>query len=139
MFNNMPEKSDDDSNLFWGAVDFALAQLSVEFKEPSVNYQPVTENFIKYKKDISFVKYEKDINCSGDTIPVVIPVSSDETAKSGGGVNHLNLIQIKGKPAHSWQPRVMHDNVRKFIIYRPSLYDFEVNKILLKTVITKNK
>ena len=129
MFNNMPEKSEVDSNLFWGAVDFALAQLSIEFKEPTVSHPPISESFTKYKKDIS---------SSGDAIPVVVPVLSEEIVKTGGGVNHLNLIQIKGRPAHAWQPRILQDNVMdRSMIIRPYLYSVEVNRVLLKTVDTK--
>ena len=64
---------------------------------------------------------------------------SEEIVKTGGGVNHLNLIQIKGRPAHSWQPRIMQDNMGRLDIYRPTLYSVEVNKILLKTADSKKK
>ena len=83
--------------------------------------------------------YEKDISFKGDSIPVVVPVHSEEIVKTGGGVNHLNLIQIKGRPAHSWQPRVMQENLAKLNIYRPTVYSVEVNKILLKTADIKKK
>ena len=130
MFNNMPEKSEVDHNLFWGAVDFALAQLSIEFKEPTVSHPPISESFIKYKKNIS---------SSGDAIPVLVPVPFEEIVKTGGGVNHLNLIQIKGRPAHSWQPRLLQDNLEEYTVFRPTLHSVDVNKILLKTAATKSK
>ena len=130
MFNNIPEKTDIVTNIYWGAVDLALAQLSLEFKEPTDSVPAVAQTAIKY---------EKDISSNGDSIPVVVPVHSEEIVKTGGGVNHLNLIQIKGRPAHSWQPRVMQDNMGRFNIYRPTLYSVEVNKILLKTADIKKK
>ena len=42
------------------------------------------------------------------------------------GANHINLIQIKGKIAHPWQP-YLHRN--GFVI-RPSVNCIEVNKML---------
>jgi hypothetical protein len=124
MFINMIEETDIVTNIYWGAVDLALAQLSMEFKEPTVSVPAVAQTAIKNEKDISF---------TGNCIPVVVPVHSEEIVKTGGGVNHLNLIQIKGRPAHSWQPRVMQDNLGKLNIYRPTVYSVEVNKIMLKT------
>ena len=120
----MPEKTDIVTNIYWGAVDLALAQLSLEFKDLTVSVPDVAQTAIKYEKDISF---------NGNYIPVVVSLQSEEIVKTGGGVNHLNLIQIKGRPAHSWQPGVMQDNLAKLNIYRPTVYSVEVNKILLKT------
>ena len=42
--------------------------------------------------------------------------------------NHLNLIQIKGNPAHSWQPRVEDGNK----VYRPDIRGLEMNQLLLR-------
>ena len=69
----------------------------MEFKEPTVRVPAVSQTAINY---------EMDISPNGNSIPVVVPLHSEEIVKTGDGVNHLNLIQIKGRPAHSWQPRV---------------------------------
>ena len=63
MFNNIPEKTDIVTNIYWGAVDLALAQLSLEFKEPTISVPAVAQTAIKY---------EKDISSNGDSIPVCI-------------------------------------------------------------------
>ena len=56
------------------------------------------------------------------------PTKSKAGLVGGGGVNHLNLIQIKGNPAHSWQPRVEENNK----VYRPDIRGLEMNQLLLK-------
>ena len=121
----MAEKTDMVTNIYWGAVDLALAQLTLESKEYIVRLPAASGRTFKDVQDISF---------SGDSIPVVVPAIAGEIVKTGGGVNHLNLIQIKGRPAHSWQPRLLQDN-----IIRPNLCSVEVNKILLNTSDTKKK
>ena len=74
---------------------------------------------------------------SGEPIKIIKLPSLGKVAKnnSGGGVNHLNLIQIKGNPVHSWQPKVVVDQEDKenvFSILRPDLNCVEINKLLIK-------
>ena len=108
----MSEKTDIVNSILQGVADLALAhQLQCPTRLPATAY----ERTVKNKQEIF-------------SIPVVVPVFNEETKKTGGGVNHLNLIQIKGKPAHSWQPRLSQDSVIK-----PTLCSLEVNKILIRT------
>ena len=126
----MDEKTDIVTNIFWGAVELALAQLNLESKEYNVRVPASSGRTFKGEQGISFM---------GDSIPVVIPANSGDIVKTGGGVNHLNLIQIKGRPAHSWQPRLLQDNLGMFNIFRPTMCCVEMNKILLKADETKKK
>ena len=47
-------------------------------------------------------------------------------------MNHLNLIQIKGNPAHSWQPKLVVDQKNETSIVRAAVNCVKVNKLLLK-------
>ena len=107
----MSEKTDIVNSILQGVADLALAH---QLQSPS-RLPATAERNIKNKQEIF-------------SIPVLVPVFNEETKKTGGGVNHLNLIQIKGKPAHSWQPRLSQDSVIK-----PTLCSLEVNKILIRT------
>ena len=113
----MSEKTDIVNSILQGVADLALAH---QLQSPS-RLPATAERTIKNKQEIF-------------SIPVLVPVFNEETKKTGGGVNHLNLIQIKGKPAHSWQPRLSQDSVIK-----PILRSLEVNKILIKTAEVKKK
>ena len=55
------------------------------------------------------------------------PMMNKAGGGGSGGVNHLNLIQIKGNPAHCWQPRVEEGNK----VYRPDIGGLEMNQLLL--------
>ena len=129
---------------FWSALDLSLSQLTEEFKEsphrgkekqtiPSmlkpVEYQksfPAPEETKKRK--ISKMKVGQPINI------IKLPIPLLEKAKSSGdGVNHLNLIQIKGNPIHNWQPKLVFDPEGKSpSISRPELTNIHINKILIK-------
>ena len=71
----------------------------------------------------------------GKAIPT-LKASEKSIDKSPGGVNHLNLIQIKGNPAHAWQPWMSHE---KQGIIKPDINTIEVNNILLKPAKEKRK
>ena len=74
----------------------------------------------------------------GQKIPVVSPKMSEDSSKvSTAGVNHLNLIQIKGRSAHSWQPVFIQASSGEVYVVRPSLSTFAVNSILLKATEAK--
>ena len=69
----------------------------------------------------------------GDPIPVmespVWPKTNSQRIveyENSSAVNHLNLIQIKGWPAHPWQPYLQNDDV-----IRPSLNGANINKLIL--------
>ena len=119
----MREETDIVNSILQGVADLALThQVESSGKSPAAAFGRTIKAKDKQEKVFS--------------IPVVIPMYNEESTKTGGGhgVNHLNLIQIKGKPAHSWQPRMNQDAVIK-----PSLCSLEVNKILLKTAEVKKK
>ena len=82
----MAEKNDMVTNINWGAVDLALAQLSLDSRKHNVRLPAASGRIVKDVQDIFF---------TGDSIPVVVPAQSGEIVKTGGGVNHQNLIQIK--------------------------------------------
>ena len=59
--------------------------------------------------------------------------SRDEAKKNKGpGPNHLNLIQIKGRRAHRWQPYLLQEPRITSTIIRPSLNSVEINKALIQ-------
>ena len=65
----------------------------------------------------------------GEKISIVkTPPTMNKAGGGSGGVNHLNLIQIKGNPAHSWQPRV--EDGKK--VHRPDIGGLEMNQLLLR-------
>ena len=83
------------------------------------------------------VENDISINCANPIMVVKLPVVDRskfkaETSNNGGGVNHLNLIQIKGNPAHSWQPKLVVDQKNETTIVRAAVNCVKVNKLLLK-------
>ncbi len=54
-------------------------------------------------------------------------------SSGGGGVNHLNLIQIMGRTAHAWQPYLYQDPYRlgRSAVMRPTLNSAELNWIII--------
>ena len=75
----------------------------------------------------------------GMAIPVVEQSNrsdADQFFTSKSGVNHLNLIQIKGKVAHDLQPRLVQEGRRgRAVVSSPLKEDpitgLELNRILL--------
>merc|ERR1712212_472228 len=76
----------------------------------------------------------------GYAIPIMIPIRwpkhnihGNEDRMKRRGVNHLNLIQIMGRTAHTWQPWFHQDPFRLSppVIKRPVINNVIVNKILL--------
>ena len=69
------------------------------------------------------IKVVKSTDKSGSTSSLVV-----------GGVNHLNLIQIKGNPVHTWQPKLVSgDNSQNVLsVVRPMLNCIQINELLIK-------
>lgn len=101
------------------------ARKYVQFSEPKVLVPPVVKSRCCEK---------------GFPIPVMFPLGwtkqnitvLGDRKKRGAGVNHLNLIQIMGRTAHSWQPYFLQDPYVFSTIVRPSLNSVEINKVMLE-------
>ena len=72
----------------------------------------------------------------GKPFQFILKASEKSIDKSPGGINHLNLIQIKGNPAHAWQPWMSHESQG---IIKPDFKTIEANNIHLKPVKEKRK
>ena len=99
---DMSHQKDDTANVFWGALDLALSQLSLEFSPT---------NRVLASEEKTAKPAAKTI-LEGRPIPVVKTshrTSSGQWASSKPGPNHLNLIQIKGAVAHAFQPRLVQE------------------------------
>ena len=85
---------------FSRALELILAQLSREFTRPDVKPTPA-EDF---------------------KIPVLLSVRSEGRSKvPNGGANHGNLIQIKGRVAHSSQPVFVQPYKKASYVLRPKI------------------
>ena len=106
----------------WSAIQESLVNLSLEYRSTSGHFQVTSEasqiSEIPKREKISILKMPPVKNKAG-----------------GGGVKHLNLIQIKGNPAHSWQPRMEMEKSNKVV--RPDIRGLEMNQLLLKMKKTK--
>ena len=137
----------------WATIHNNLTDLSSEYKSPSAHFQIVSKQAsdassmpyrIFYKenleKPLQMLSQEARREPRGEKIRVL--KGSAEVKKSKavgeGGVNHLNLIQIKGNPAHSWQPRVQSPE-EKGKVFRPDLTSLQMNSLLLKIANTNSK
>ena len=81
----------------WSAIQESLSALSLEYRSTSGHFQVKNE-----ASQISVMPKGEKIS--------ILKMPPVKNKAGGGGVNHLNLIQIKGNPAHSWQPRVEENN-----------------------------
>ena len=114
------------SHCFFAALDSILAQLHSEFKQPIE--LPTT-----YAERLKLISLGKPLPSGGESIPVVSSKRSEGSSKgSSSGVNHLNLIQIKGRAAHSWQPVYIQTSTGESFVNKPSLSTVDVNSMLLK-------
>ena len=103
----------------WSAIQESLTGLSFEYRSTSGHFQMTMRN---ESSQISIMP-------KGEKISIVkTPPMMNKAGGGSGGVNHLNLIQIKGNPAHSWQPRVEDGNK----VYRPDIRGLEMNQLLLR-------
>ena len=119
---------------FWTALDQSLAQLSNEYEHHQQSNRR-TRSFattdLKNNPKISN-------SLTGEPIKVLKTLVSDNTSSSGsgssGGVNHLNLIQIKGNPVHNWQPKLVADEAKNVMsVVRPMLNCIQINRLLMKS------
>ena len=99
----------------WSAIQESLTGLSLEYRSTSGHFQ-VTDK----PSQISVMPKGEKIS--------ILKMAPVKNKAGGGGVNHLNLIQIKGNPAHSWQPRMEEINQ----VYRPDIRGLEMNQLLLR-------
>ena len=131
----------------WSAIHDKLTDLSLEYKSTSEPFQMVGKeaaetSSIPYKI-FTRVDLEKPLKIFsqlpskepvGEKIRVLRVPAAMKNSKASvevGGVNHLNLIQIKGNPAHKWQPRVQSPE-EKGRVLRPDLTSLKMNSLLLK-------
>ena len=122
---------------FWTALDQSLSQLSNEYENTQQSNRR-TRSFATTEAKVSVLpKISKPLN--GESIKVLkssIPVNDNSSSSSGstGGVNHLNLIQIKGNPVHNWQPKLVADEAKNVIsVVRPVLNCIQINRLLIKS------
>ena len=139
---------------FWETLDCNLSLIQFEFEEDfalNKNTETLTNNGVVSKELNDFDgtiapptadrrgskmrSRNKENVTVGKAIPT-LKASEKSIDKSPGGVNHLNLIQIKGNPAHAWQPWMSHE---KQGIIKPDINTIEVNNILLKPAKEKRK
>lgn len=123
---------------FWSALDQSLSQLSNEYENRQQSNRRTrsfaTTGAMAMKS--AFPKISKPLN--GEPIKVLkssTSVSDNSASSSGssGGVNHLNLIQIKGNPVHNWQPKLVADEAKNMMaVVRPMLNCIQINRLLLK-------
>ena len=106
----------------WSAIQQSLTSLCSEYRSTSGYFQVTNE-----ASQISEIPKGEKIS--------ILKMPPVKNKAGGGGVNHLNLIQIKGNPAHSWQPRMEMEESNKVV--RPDIRGLEMNQLLLK--IKKNK
>ena len=101
----------------WSAIQESLSALSLEYRSTSGHFQVKNE-----ASQISAMPRGEKIS--------ILKMPPVKNKAGGGGVNHLNLIQIKGNPAHSWQPRMEMEETNK--VYRPDISGLEMNQLLLR-------
>ena len=129
-----------EDSFFWRSLDHSLSGLSHEF-ETSYRVRSFISDQENLDQAVSTMKprsrrYQDDDIPKGEQIKVV--KSTDKTGSTSslivGGVNHLNLIQIKGNPVHSWQPKLVSgDNSQNVLsVVRPMLNCIQLNKLLIK-------
>ena len=142
---------------FWETLDCNLSLIQFEFEEDfaldkktetltnigvvskglndfDVTIAPPTADRRSWKKLTRRNRNKENVSV-GKAIPT-LKASEKSIDKSPGGVNHLNLIQIKGNPAHAWQPWMSHENQG---IIKPDISTVEVNNILLNPAKEKRK
>ena len=107
--------SQESGILLRDAVNTALNNLSLDNKGRSKKTLHTYDD-IKPKQEVLV----------GHPINVIFPLGwakqnvtvNIDRRRRGVGVNHINLIQIMGRTAHSWQPYVMHDSFNPSSIVR---------------------
>ena len=125
---------------FWSALHLSLSQISAEFKTPCHEASSSETKAVEYHK--SFPAPGQMKLARGEPIKIIKlpngttldnPCPLTDKAKSYGlGVNHLNLIQVKGNPIHSWQPKLVSDQENGLTVSRPKLDNIHINQILIK-------
>ena len=142
-----------EDSFFWRSLDHSLSELSHEYE---TIYRNRVRHFISDQENQSDMfnqqntqdqavstmkprRYQDDDIPAGEAIKVVKHLAT--TDKSGstpsrvvGGVNHLNLIQIKGNPVSSWQPKLVSGGNSQNVlsVVRPMLNCIQINELLIK-------
>ena len=127
-----------EDSFFWRSLDHSLSGLSHEF-ETSYRVRSFISDQENQDQAVPTIKprrYQDDDIPAGEQIKVVKSTDKSGSASSlvVGGVNHLNLIQIKGNPVHTWQPKLVSgDNSQNVLsVVRPMLNCIQLNKLLIK-------
>ena len=127
-----------EDSFFWRSLDHSLSGLSHEF-ETSYRVRSFISDQENQDQAVPTIKprrYQDDDIPAGEQIKVVKSTDKSGSASSlvVGGVNHLNLIQIKGNPVHTWQPKLVSgDNSQNVLsVFRPMLNCIQLNKLLIK-------
>ena len=140
MFPSKQQDSSKDQPDFWNTIQANLTELTSEYKScsgPFLNFSKEasrTESSLLPSASLIILTKEakkKSTIPRGEKINILrLPalMKNSKASGAGGGVNHLNLIQIKGNPAHSWQPRVEEGR----LVVRPDLTGLKMNSLLLK-------
>ena len=153
----MSSSAGPSSTKFWEMLDCNLSLMQFEFEEDiALDKKPECPTSIgvvskglndfdgtiapptadmRSSKKFTMRNRNKENMSVGKAIPT-LKASEKSIDKSPGGVNHLNLIQIKGNPAHAWQPWMSHENQ---VINKPDINTVQVNNILLKPASEKRK
>ena len=129
-----------EDSFFWRSLDHSLSGLSHEFEtsyrvRSFISDQENQDQAVPTMKPRSRRYQDEDIS-KGEQIKVV--KSTDKTGSASslvvGGVNHLNLIQIKGNPVSSWQPKLVYGGNSQNVlsVVRPMLNCIQINELLIK-------
>ena len=114
---------------FWTALEQSLSGLAHEFT-PNDELKP-RDSATASKTPRKITKMRQE----GEYIKIIKSSPGSKTSGNSGigGVNHLNLIQIKGNPVHAWQPQLVTDqHSLSTSVIRPLLNSLPINKLLTK-------
>ena len=122
---------EEETPICWDVVEFAMSQLNIEVNRPKIS--------LEEKTVVPAVVAGEVVSLVGTAIPVVEQKkksNTDQFSARKSGVNHLNLIQIKGKVAHAFQPHLVQEGRRsRAVVFIPlqddPLASIELNRILL--------
>ena len=153
MSNQVPVSSvkPDDVSVkeFWAALDLSLSQITsfpfvkngsaASSRDSAFNIKHQDPAFTKLKPILKKDPLKVPEIVTGESIKIIkLSATTKSSSGSGissniiGGVNHLNLIQIKGNPIHAWQPKLTVDHMNVISVSRPNLNCAQINKLLLK-------
>ena len=132
--HEMPIK-EEETPICWEVFDFAISQLNLEFNKSRETPKKIDDKVMVPASAVA----GGAVSLAGTAIPVVEQRNrsdADQFFTINSGVNHLNLIQIKGKVAHAFQPRLVQEGRSgRAVVFSPLQEDpiagLELNRILL--------